>query len=300
MHFWGTWDARTTSPPLKEAELTSEQHRAELAHVARLSTMGELAASLAHELNQPLAAILGNAETAQKMLGRDNVDLAELRAICDDIVDEDHRATEVMRRMRALVKKEPPSLAPLDVQSIIGDVVRLLHGNAVLRHCRMLFETAPGLPPVMGNRIELQQVVLNLLVNAFDAMNSCPADEREASVRAVYNGENVVRVSVSDHGARNSPRGARTHLRPLPYNQEGWTGNRIVDQSYHHRQPSWPPMGREQSGRWRDVLLHRAGCGYAPHALAGTMIASDYTVFLVDDNPGVLQGRFLASCAARD
>ena len=160
--------------PLKEAELTSEQHRAELAHVARLSTMGELAASLAHELNQPLAAILGNAETAQKMLGRDNVDLAELRAICDDIVDEDHRATEVMRRMRALVSKEPPTLAPLDVQSVIGDVVRLLHGNAVLRQCRVLVEAAPGLPPVMGDRIELQQVVLNLLVNAFDAMSNCP------------------------------------------------------------------------------------------------------------------------------
>lgn len=170
--------------PRKTAELASERHRAELAHVARLSTMGELAASLAHELNQPLAAILGNAETAQIMLGRDNVDLAELRAICDDIVGEDHRATEVMRRMRALVSKQPPTLAPLDLQSVIGDVVRLVHGNAVLRQCRVLVEAAPSLPPVMGDRIELQQVVLNLLVNAFDAMGNCQADEREVSVRA--------------------------------------------------------------------------------------------------------------------
>ena len=186
--------------PRREAELASERHRVELAHVARLSTMGELAASLAHELNQPLAAILGNAEAAQKMLGRDNVDLVELRAICGDIVGENHRATEVMRRMRALVRKEPPTLAPLDVQSVIGDVVRLVHGNAVLRQCRVLVEAAPGLPPVMGDRIELQQVVLNLLVNAFDAMSNCPADERKASVRTASVGEGVVRVSVSDRG----------------------------------------------------------------------------------------------------
>ena len=186
--------------------------------------MGELAASLAHELNQPLAAILGNAETAQKMLGRDNVDLAELRAICDDIVDEDHRATEVMRRMRALVSKEPPSLAPLDVQSVIGDVVRLLHGSAVLRQCRMLFEAAPGLPPVMGDRIELQQVVLNLLVNAFDAMSGCPADEREASVRAVSNGESVVRVSVSDRGTGIPPGELERIFDPFHTTKKGGLG----------------------------------------------------------------------------
>jgi len=134
------------------------------------------------------------------MLGHDNVDLAELRAICDDIVGEDHRATEVMRRMRALVSKQPPTLEPLDVQGVIGDVVRLVHGNAVLRQCRVLVEAAPGLPPVMGDRIELQQVVLNLLVNAFDAMSNCPADDREASVRAACVEGGVVRVSVSDHG----------------------------------------------------------------------------------------------------
>ena len=111
--------------PQREAELVSERHRAELAHVARLSTMGELSASLAHELNQPLAAILGNAETAEKMLRRDNVDLEELRAICNDIVSENHRATEVMRRMRALVSKQPPALAAVDVGTMIHDVVRL-------------------------------------------------------------------------------------------------------------------------------------------------------------------------------
>jgi PAS domain S-box-containing protein len=186
--------------PRRDAELASERHRAELAHVARLSTMGELAASLAHELNQPLAAILGNAETAQKILRRENVDLAELRAICGDIVSENHRATEVMRRMRALVSKQPPALAPQDIGTVIGDVARLVHADAVLRHCRVVVDVAPDLPPVMGDRVELQQVVLNLLMNAFDALGECPAHEREVSVRALRDGVQSVRVAVRDCG----------------------------------------------------------------------------------------------------
>src|SRR5262249_27694407 len=152
---------------------TAQRHRTELAHVARLSTMGQLAASLAHELNQPLAAILGNAEAAQKMLDRENVDLRELQAICGDIVGEAHRASEVIQRLRALASKEPPVLAPLDIGSLIDDVVQLVHADALLRQSRISVEVAPGLPPVLGDRIELQQVVLNLLVNAFDAMINC-------------------------------------------------------------------------------------------------------------------------------
>jgi PAS domain S-box-containing protein len=186
--------------PRKEAELTAQRHRGELAHVARLSTMGELAASLAHELNQPLAAILGNAEAAQKMLGRETVDLAEVRAICGDIVSEDHRAKEMMSRMRALVRKEAPAIAPLDLASVIGDVARLVHGDAVLHQIRLSVEIASGLPKVLGDRIELEQVVLNLLMNAFDAMNDCPTHEREVSVRAIQDGDRWVRVAVRDRG----------------------------------------------------------------------------------------------------
>lgn len=186
--------------PRREAELASERHRAELAHVACLSTMGELAASLAHELNQPLAAILGNAETAERMLRRENVDFTELRAICGDIVSENHRATEVMRRMRALVTKQPPSLAPLDIGPLIRDVVRLVHADAILRHCRIAVDVASDLPPVMGDRIELQQVVLNLMLNAFDAMGECQPIEREVGVQAVLDADRTVKVAVRDRG----------------------------------------------------------------------------------------------------
>jgi len=208
----------------KEAELVAERHRAELAHVARLSTMGELAASLAHELNQPLAAILGNAEVAQKMLGRERVDLEEVRAICGDIVGEDHRATEVIRRMRGLVSKEPPSLAPLEVGSVIGDVVQLVHADAILRHCRVAVEVARDLPPVMGDRIELQQVVLNLLVNAFDAMSKRPIHEREVRVRAVLNDDRWVKVAVRDCGTGVSEGDLERIFEPFHTTKSGGLG----------------------------------------------------------------------------
>jgi PAS domain S-box-containing protein len=185
----------------KEAELAAQRHRAELAHVARLSTMGELSASLAHELNQPLAAILSNAQTAQHLLASQPADLDEVREILDDVVADDKRASAVIRRLRALVRKEPPALAPLDLTSVIGDVVQLVHSDAVLRNSRVSVEVDPALPPVQGDRIELQQVALNLLVNAFDAMRDCPAHQRQVAVRAALDRADTVKVIVRDYGA---------------------------------------------------------------------------------------------------
>jgi PAS domain S-box-containing protein len=185
----------------KEAEFAAQRHRAELAHVTRLSTMGELAASLAHELNQPLTAILTNVQTAQHYLAAEPADLDEVREILRDVVDDDKRASEVIRRLRALVRKEPPALAPLDLASVIGDVVQLVHSDAVLRNSRVSVEVDPGLPPVQGDRIELQQVALNLLVNAFDAMKDRPAHQRQVAVRAALDRARMVKVMVRDYGA---------------------------------------------------------------------------------------------------
>jgi two-component system sensor kinase FixL len=162
--------------------------------------MGELAASLAHELNQPLTAILSNAQAAERFLASDRVDLDEVREILRDVVEDDKRASEVIRRLRALVRKEPPTLAPLDLGSVIGDVVRFVHSDAVRRDGRVSVAVALGLPSVQGDRIELQQVLLNLLVNAFDAMKDCPTREREVSVRAALDGGGMVKVAVHDRG----------------------------------------------------------------------------------------------------
>ena len=162
--------------------------------------MGELAASLAHELNQPLTAILSNAQAAQRFLNAKSADLKEVREILEDIVTDNNRAGEVIRRMRALVKKENLEIAPIPIASVIGDVVQLVHSDGVLRNIRVELECQDGLPSVRGDRVQLQQVVLNLLINAFDAMKEAIATERNVKVRAKTNGAGTVEVSVRDHG----------------------------------------------------------------------------------------------------
>jgi PAS domain S-box-containing protein len=185
----------------KRTESELRRQREELAHLTRVSTMGELAASLAHELNQPLTAILSNAQAAQRFLAANPADVEELREILKDIVQDDSRASEVIRRMRALVKKDEIAFAPLDLAGMVRDVAALLHSDAILQGVRIVLEAQPGLPPVRGDKVQLQQVVLNLLLNAFDAMKDCPANEREVKVRAETTEAGLLRLAVRDRGA---------------------------------------------------------------------------------------------------
>jgi two-component system, LuxR family, sensor kinase FixL len=184
----------------KRAESELQRQRGELAHLTRVSTMGELSASLAHELNQPLTAILSNAQAAQRFLTANPSDLTEVQEILQDIVEDDSRASEVIQRMRALVKKEELAFAPLDLAGVVRDVAALVHSDAILQGVRILLEVKPGLPSVRGDKIQLQQVVLNLLLNAFEAMKDCPANEREVKVLAETAGAGSLRLAVRDHG----------------------------------------------------------------------------------------------------
>jgi len=184
----------------RRGETDLQRNREQLAHVTRVSTMGELAASLAHELNQPLTAILSNAQAAQRFLNAKPADLKEVDEILKDIVTDNKRAGEVIRRMRALVKREELDLAPINIVSVINDVVQLVHSDGILRNIRVELECQDGLPSVRGDRVQLQQVVLNLLINAFDAMKEAIATERNVKVRAQTNGAGTVEVSVRDHG----------------------------------------------------------------------------------------------------
>jgi PAS domain S-box-containing protein len=184
----------------KRAEEELQLQREELAHLTRVSTMGELAASLAHELNQPLTAILSNAQAAQRFLAAKPADLEEVREILKDIVQDNNRAGDVIRRLRALVKKEALAFAPLDLEGLIRDVVALVRSDAVLHNVRVLLEFNGGLPPVQGDRVQLQQVVVNLLLNAFDAMKDFPASEREVVMQAKLDDHEVIEVSVRDRG----------------------------------------------------------------------------------------------------
>ena len=192
--------ASTDITQRKETESELRQQREELAHVTRISAMGELAASLAHELNQPLTAILSNAQAAQRFLAAIPADISEVHEILKDIVHDNSRAGEVIRRIRALIKKEQILFAPLDLVNVVGDVRLLLHSDAILHKVRVSLEVDPELPRVRGDKVQLQQVVLNLLLNAFDAMKDCPAHERQVLVHGESDGMRSVTVTVSDRG----------------------------------------------------------------------------------------------------
>jgi two-component system sensor kinase FixL len=178
-----------------------QRSRQELAHLTRVCALGELAASLAHELNQPLTAILSNAQAAQRFMTREPIDLDEVREILSDLVEDNNRASGILRRIRALVKKGEVELAPLNLASVIGDVALLVHSDAIVRSMRVTLEIDAHLPPVRGDKVQLQQVVLNLLLNAFDAMAHCAVSEREVVVSAVPDGTGSVHVAVRDRGA---------------------------------------------------------------------------------------------------
>ena len=187
-----------TRRKLMETEL--QRQREDLAHVTRVSLMGELTASLAHELNQPLTAILSNAQAAQRFLMNPAFNLDEVREILKDIVDDNNRAAEIIRKIRALVRKEQLTLARLDLPAVIRDVLSLVHSDADLRNVQVDYQPGDGVPSVRGDRIQLQQVLLNLLLNAFDAMKECRTDERRVSVRVHCDDAGLVEVSVRDGG----------------------------------------------------------------------------------------------------
>ncbi|MFM0208002.1 ATP-binding protein [Paraburkholderia sediminicola] len=176
------------------------RQRQDLAHLTRVSTMGQLASSLAHELNQPLTAILSNVQAAQRFMTADPIDLAELRDILNDIVQDDYRASEVIRRIRAVVKKGDLEVMPLDLAGVMRDVVALVHSDAIVRGTRVTLDIDTNLPPVRGDRVQLQQVMLNLLLNAFDAMNEVPPVDRMVCVTLKSADNGMVLIAVRDRG----------------------------------------------------------------------------------------------------
>jgi signal transduction histidine kinase len=184
----------------KFSEVQSRQRMAELAHVNRFSTAGELTASIAHEINQPLGAILTNAETAQAILKSQIPDIAELKDIVNDIVQDDRRASEVIRRMRSLLKKAPFELKNFDLNDVVRETVGFLASLAVGRKFELSSAITPDALPILGDRIQLQQVILNLVVNGIDAMRDRPPENRIISIRT-SRVENFAQLSVSDRGS---------------------------------------------------------------------------------------------------
>jgi signal transduction histidine kinase len=184
----------------RRAEAHARRTFGHIAHYDRVAAMGELATSLAHELNQPLAAILANAQAARNVLQTAHPDLREVRESLDDIVDDDKRAGEVIRRMRALLKKEEFRPEPIDLNQTVRDVLRLLAQDAARRGVTVIADLQPGLPPVQGDSVQLQQVLLNLLVNAFDAVTGQSSERRRVTVRTFHIASGMVELDVQDEG----------------------------------------------------------------------------------------------------
>lgn len=184
----------------KHAELEAQRARHELAHVTRISVMGELTSSLAHQLNQPLTGILSNAQAAQRYLDLAAPNMDEVRDIMLDIIDDDRRAGDVIRRLRDMVSRNDNHTAVVDLHALLRDVALLMNSDTIIRNVSVNFELVPGQARVSAHPVELQQVFVHLLVNAMEAVSDAPVHERTVVVRTERTQDLGVVVTVSDHG----------------------------------------------------------------------------------------------------
>jgi PAS domain S-box-containing protein len=194
----------------KQIEEETQNLRRDIAHAGRVSMMGQLASALAHEINQPLGAILRNAEAAELLMQDKSPDLDEIRAILADIRKDDQRAGNVIDRMRGLLKRRDLDKRVVDVDELLGGVATLVRSDAAARRIKLELAVASHLPPVFGDTVHLQQVLLNLVVNGMDALNGDRGDRR-VSVTAALDGPKTVEIGVSDSG-RGIPADQLTHI----------------------------------------------------------------------------------------
>jgi PAS domain S-box-containing protein len=184
----------------KRAEEKLHEAQAELAHVARVTALGEMAASIAHEVNQPLAAVVANAAACQRWLARTPPDLEEARSTVQSIIKDGKRAGEVIQRVRGLVNKTADQKVPLDINEVVSEVISLLHHELASHRMPLRTELAPALGLVLGDRIQLQQVILNLIINGMEAMQPVRDGQRELVIRTNEDEARQILVSVSDCG----------------------------------------------------------------------------------------------------
>jgi PAS domain S-box-containing protein len=190
----------TASIRADHAEQALRKAQAELVHVTRVTTLGELTASIAHEVNQPLAAVLANAEACLRWLNRETPDLDGARRSVEWVIDDGNRASEVIRRVRALAKRTDIEKVPLDVNEVVREVFALVRGELISHQVSVRTEFAPALPTILGDRVQLQQVIINLVMNGIEAMQSVTDRPRELVIRSSQDETEQVLVSVTDCG----------------------------------------------------------------------------------------------------
>ncbi len=192
----------------KRSEEALQAAQAQMARMARVSTMGELTSSIAHEINQPLAAVVTNGDASLRWLGNDPPNLAKTRESITGMIKEANRASEVIKRIRALAKKTPPQKANLAVNEVIDEAIGLVGGQLARQGVVLRKELAPNLPPVIGDRVQVQQVILNLIANGIEAMEEVTGRPRELSISAKSTDDGRVLISVSDCGTGIEPESA--------------------------------------------------------------------------------------------
>ncbi len=180
-------------------------------HVSRVNTLGELAASIAHELNQPLTAIMANAQTALRIINSGQVKKGEIKDILEDITSDDRRAGDIISRMREPLKRGQLRLEPLDVNNLINEIYQLVKSDASIADVAVDLELAPGLPVIRGDKTQLQQVLLNLMVNALDAVKEQKKGQRRIEVCTSVDHDRLIKVVVNDSGP-GIPDAGREHL----------------------------------------------------------------------------------------
>ena len=183
----------------KRTEIDTDAQRRELAHLSRVATLGELTGALAHELSQPLTAVRSNAQAARHLLDRAPLDEVELRAALDDIIRNNRRASAVIDRLRALLRKESTAFQPVDLNDVVRDVIDLAHSEILSRRISLTSRLTSPVPLVQGDRIQLQQVLLNLVLNACDAMSEADSTQRQLVLETELT-DGFVQLAVSDGG----------------------------------------------------------------------------------------------------
>ena len=243
----------------RRAEDQVQQHQAELAHVARLSTVGEMVVELTHELNQPLSAISSYAQACKRLLssGRPD-DGEELLASLGQVGEQADRAAEIIRRLRRFITKAQPSQTAIDINALIRDVAELTNLDARTALAEVRFELSDPLPPVVGDRIQLEQVMVNLMRNAFEAMQRLPtgvpaADHPHGHRRRAASAGRRVRQRHRHSAGHDRPR-----LRPFLHHQARRDGNGIAHQPLDYRQPGRNAVGHAQFGSGQHLPFHLA------------------------------------------
>ena len=254
-HMLGTYTEITER---KEAELEVERQRNELAHLSRVTMLGTLSGALAHELNQPLTAILSNAQAALRFLAGDSANLDEVRDILKDIVEDNRHASEVIHRLRELFKKGETQYQPLDLNELVQDTLRLAHTNLLSNRVTVHSKLSLDLPAIDGDRVQLQQVLLNLVMNACSAMaDRAPAERvpRGAHSEVARRRRSCVRRRP---GLWHPTREPGAHFRSVFYHAGAGPGARPDDMPRNYRRAWWKTLGREQSRGRSKFSFHTA------------------------------------------